>query len=271
MKKYACKYVVLRFAPYSETGEFANVGVLLYSKTHNSFVFKLDVIDIGARVSKFFHINDKKVFKFAMASYQKELAFIQEQVAHHHMTAQEAFEFLVKPRATLLRFSEIRTVITDSIDGTLNSIFGRMVSHSSASQVKNRQKLSSLLRSQLDSLRLERPFRKHKFAKSVFEATYDFIQLNEQGEPLKLIQPIDINGRLTPKEIFGVVDNNEVRLNRMASLGILPKKVLLPFSLNQNRTQEVDAAWSIVKDELSSIGKLVDIHNEAAIEEFAKH
>ena len=271
MKKYACKYVVLRFAPYSDTGEFANVGVLLYSKNHNSFVFKLDMTDVGARVSKFFHIDDKKVFKFAMASYQKELVFIQEQVNHHHMTAQHAFDFLVKPRATLLRFSEVRTVITDSIDDTLNSIFARMVSHSSASQARNRQKLSSLLRSQLDSLCLERPFKQHTFTKSVFEARYDFIQLSEQGEPLKLIQPIEINDRLTPKEIFGVVDNNEVRLNRMASLELLPKKVLLPFSLNENRTDEADEAWSIVKAELSSIGELVDIRNTSVIEEFAKH
>ena len=271
MKKYACKYVVLRFAPYSETGEFANVGVLLYSKSHNFFVFKLDTSDIGARVSRFFHIDDKQVFKFAMASYQKELAFIQEQVAHHHMTAQEAFGFLVKPRATLLRFSEVRTVITDSIDGTLDSIFARMVSHSSSSQTKNRQKLSSLLRSQLNLLRLERPFRQHRFAKSGFEATYNFTQLGEQGEPLKLIQPIELSDRLTPKEIFEVVDGNEVRLNRMASLELLPKKVLLPFSLSENRTKEADEAWSIVKIELSNIGELVDIKNKAAIEKFAKH
>tara|TARA_R110002167_G_scaffold365788_1_gene591426 strand:- start:39 stop:854 length:816 start_codon:yes stop_codon:yes gene_type:complete len=271
MKKYACKYVVLRFAPYSETGEFANVGVLLYSKSYNSFVFKLDTADIGARVSKFFHIDDKQVFKFAMASYQKELAFVQEQVAHHHMTAEEAFDFLVKPRATLLRFSEVRTVITDSIDGTLNSVFARMVSHSSASQVKNRLKLGGILRSQLDSLCLEYPFRRYKFSKSVFEVTYDFTQLSEQGEPLKLIQPIEINDKLTPKEIFEVVGNNEVRLNRMANLDLLPKKVLLPFSLNENRTKEADEAWSIVKEELSLIGELVDIRNKSAIEEFAKH
>lgn len=271
MKKYACKYVVLRFAPYSETGEFANVGVLLYSKSHNLFVFKLDTADIGARVSKFFHIDDKQVFKFAMASYQKELAFVQEQVAHHHMTAQEAFDFLVKPRATLLRFSEVRTVITDSIEGTLNSIFGRMISHSSASQVKSRLKLSNVLRTQLDLLCLEQPFRRHKFSKSVFEVTYDFTQLSEQGEPLKLIQPIEINDKLTANEIFEVVGKNKVRLDRMSDFDLLPERVLLPFSLNGNRTKEADEAWSIVKSELSSIGELVDICNKSAIENFAKH
>ncbi|MGP3372453.1 hypothetical protein ACTVFP_22460, partial [Escherichia coli] len=161
--------------------------------------------------------------------------------------------------------------ITDSIEGTLNSVFARMVSHSSASQVKNRLKLGSILRSQLDSLCLEYPFRRHKFSKSVFEVTYDFTQLSEQGEPLKLIQPIEINDKLTAKEIFEVVGNNEVRLNRMASLDLLPKKVLLPFSLSESRTKEADEAWSIVKSELSNIGELVDIHNKSAIERFAKH
>ncbi|MGM0927683.1 MAG: DUF3037 domain-containing protein [Pseudomonadota bacterium] len=29
MKRIACQYVILRFMPYVETGEFANVGVVM--------------------------------------------------------------------------------------------------------------------------------------------------------------------------------------------------------------------------------------------------
>ena len=271
MKKYVCKYVVLRFAPYSETGEFANVGVLLYSQNHNAFVFKLDTTDLGGRVTKFFHINDKQILKFAMSSYKEELVFMKERVTQHQLTAHDAFELLVKPRATLLRFSEPRTVITDSIDATLNSVFDRMVSHSSASQTRARLKLSGMLRDQLASLRLANPFKRHKFVKSGFETTYDFTQLNDDGNPLKLIQPIELMDRTTPKNIYDVVDRSESRLNRMNNLDLLPQKVLLPFSIEKNRSKEIDEVWSIVKKELQQFGELVDIQDHAAIAHFAQN
>jgi len=29
MKKFACQYAIVRFLPYLETGEFANVGIVM--------------------------------------------------------------------------------------------------------------------------------------------------------------------------------------------------------------------------------------------------
>ncbi len=42
LNKLACRYAILRFLPYTETGEFANVGVVLACPATGYFGFKLE-------------------------------------------------------------------------------------------------------------------------------------------------------------------------------------------------------------------------------------
>jgi hypothetical protein len=53
MKKFACRYAVVQFVPYSETGEFANVGVVLICPETGYFGFQLQTRKY-ARVTAFF-------------------------------------------------------------------------------------------------------------------------------------------------------------------------------------------------------------------------
>ena len=41
MNKFAYRYAIVQFQPYSETGEFANVGVVLVCPETGFFDFKL--------------------------------------------------------------------------------------------------------------------------------------------------------------------------------------------------------------------------------------
>lgn len=53
MKKYACQYKIVRFTPYVETEEFANVGVVLYCPATGVLDYKLAPKRFG-RVTSFF-------------------------------------------------------------------------------------------------------------------------------------------------------------------------------------------------------------------------
>ena len=44
----ACHYAIVRFMPFVETGEFGNVGVVLFSPTARFFGFRL----LGQRISR---------------------------------------------------------------------------------------------------------------------------------------------------------------------------------------------------------------------------
>ncbi|MGB2108952.1 MAG: DUF3037 domain-containing protein, partial [Marinobacter vinifirmus] len=41
MTRFACNYAIVRFMPYVETGEFANVGVLPWIPKQKTLLFKL--------------------------------------------------------------------------------------------------------------------------------------------------------------------------------------------------------------------------------------
>ena len=61
MKKFACQYALLRFRPFVETGEFANVGVVLLAPEARFFGFKLLNKQRHGRITHFFHQLDRKV------------------------------------------------------------------------------------------------------------------------------------------------------------------------------------------------------------------
>ena len=59
MKKIACRYAIIQFMPYTETGEFANVGVVLACPETGYFDFKLQTKRY-ARITAFFNELDAK-------------------------------------------------------------------------------------------------------------------------------------------------------------------------------------------------------------------
>ena len=55
----ACHYAIVRFMPFIETGEFANVGVVMFAPQARYFGFKL-LVNRQARVTNFFEQLDAK-------------------------------------------------------------------------------------------------------------------------------------------------------------------------------------------------------------------
>lgn len=271
MKKTICKYAVVRFAPFNETGEFANVGVLLYSAESNFFDFILGGRKCFSRVNRFFRIIDDSVVEGAIGRYTKELQFLKEEVLQKKITAAQAFEFLVKPRATMLQFSNIRTAFTNSPSEYLSNVFSRTVLQNTESIEKTRNSLKTTLRAQLDALELQNPFRRHKFSKHGFETSLDFTQLKDD-KPRKVIQPLDLSSKVVAKEFYELADKYEAKLSRMSKLGLLPNEVLVTFSLPNKLDDDIERAWLMVRKELIGIGlKVADIDNPNAIEDFAVH
>ncbi|MFP3758365.1 DUF3037 domain-containing protein, partial [Cupriavidus sp. SIMBA_020] len=66
--KHACRYALVRFMPYPETGEFANVGVVVMSPTARFFGYKL--LDRVGRITAFFDELDVTVYKRARDTFR---------------------------------------------------------------------------------------------------------------------------------------------------------------------------------------------------------
>ncbi len=54
MNKQICKYSIIRFQPYAETEEFANIGVVLYAAASKRVEFRLLEAKQHARITHFF-------------------------------------------------------------------------------------------------------------------------------------------------------------------------------------------------------------------------
>src|SRR5690606_13433554 len=77
MTRFACQYAIVRFMPYVETGEFANVGVLLWEPKNRYLGFKLLRRKYG-RITQFFEELEKAVYLRAMGDLENELSRVKQ-------------------------------------------------------------------------------------------------------------------------------------------------------------------------------------------------
>ena len=76
MTRTACQYAIVRFMPYIETGEFANVGILLWAPKTRYLGFKL-LRKKHARITQFFEELDRGLYLKTMANLDAELRRVQ--------------------------------------------------------------------------------------------------------------------------------------------------------------------------------------------------
>ena len=120
--RYACIYSIVRFAPFAETEEFANVGIVLTAPACRRMEYKLASEGLE-RVNHFF--GCAPVFAKALEIAKNELDAVRAMTA----TAQEDqivnhFRFLTEPKESLIRFSAMRSILVDDFDATLEELFG---------------------------------------------------------------------------------------------------------------------------------------------------
>lgn len=72
MKNLACRYAIVHFLPYTETSEFANVGVVLACPATGYFGFRLETRRY-TRFTHFFRDLDKRVYLRSIAALRDEL------------------------------------------------------------------------------------------------------------------------------------------------------------------------------------------------------
>lgn len=119
--KYACLYSIVRFAPFAETEEFANVGIVLSAPAIRRMEYRLASESLE-RVNNFF--GCAPVFAKALEIAKNELDAVRAMTA----TAQEDqivnhFRFLTEPKESLIRFSGMRSILVDDFDATLEELF----------------------------------------------------------------------------------------------------------------------------------------------------
>lgn len=120
-----CVYSIVRFAPFAETEEFANVGIVLSAPAIRRMEYRLAGESLE-RVNHFF--GCAPVFAKALEMAKNELDAVRAMTA----TAQEDqivnhFRFLTEPKESLIRFSAMRSILVDDFDVTLAELFAHYI------------------------------------------------------------------------------------------------------------------------------------------------
>lgn len=140
MSLSACRYAVVQFLPYAETGEFANVGIALLCPEARYFGYRLQPARRTRRITAFFERLDRADYVRALRLFQQELsrvgALLNNEIFPQGKAeaARQLFTALTHPREAMVRFSPVRAVMADSPQQMLDELFGRYVEHDFATR-----------------------------------------------------------------------------------------------------------------------------------------
>lgn len=113
------KYHLVRFRPYIETGEFVNVGVILFIPELSQFTFKILGNSEHQRVTQFFNGLNPEIYFRTLEIIRADLT---------NVTANpKRYETLILPRDDIIQYSSCRVLFLTDPDKTINTLFNELL------------------------------------------------------------------------------------------------------------------------------------------------
>ncbi len=262
----AARYAIVRFLPYAETEEFANVGVLLHAPDAGVFAFRLE--DKWRRVGAFFDMLDRHVFNTARKAFEGELRRVQELVRKSPAWGRQAFDELMRPRESMFRFSPARAVLTEDADATLDALFARYVEHAFATPEYQEALLERSLRTVLRREGLAARYRKAELGIGALRFPVPFAQTGDGGRVLRAVKPL----HLAQDDPVRLLDHGNQWIGRLRHLERLRACPAMLFPVQQPAPEaDNSGAFEEIRQGLEESGAtVVPIADEAAILRFAR-
>lgn len=273
----ACHYAIVRFMPFVETGEFANVGVVMFAPNARYFGFKL-LGNRYARVTNFFEQMDAKVFRASMSTFREELQRIDGMLKQMGTDrrlktldrdgAVRLWGEIIKPRETMLRFSDSRVVLAEEPRAKMLALFEYYVERNFVNREYQEQILERGVRGWLRDAKLLNQFHAGRVGNDEYHAQFPFVA-GPDDKPEKIIKPLNLDYAEASK----IIDHGGqwvVRINALKKRQLLPKQVLFTVNGPVDSTARGKARREVV-DELEEAGVIVAPFNQAQVViDFAK-
>ena len=267
--KNLVRYSVIRFMPFTETQEFANVGIVIHAPQTGSVLFRLANKRFG-RVSQFFDDLDGQLYSNAIEMFTFELKRIQEFAIG--MRGKELAGFMdevTRQREGFLTFSETAALLTsDSLELVLEKLFEQYVGRSFNTKEHRETLLVKSLKKQLDGVT------KYKFTKSKLNADYVSFELPlvaTDNVTTKAIKPLSFYQDKPLK----LIDHGEFWISRVKHLlnsnTLDANDFLFAIDRPEYKDKNLEAAFKSLEDEMNSLGvNVYDASDLRNIEAFAK-
>jgi hypothetical protein len=247
MKKISCQYAIVRFQPFIETGEFANVGIVMIAAKQGFFGFEL-LNTRYKRVTQFFKELDSRVFRAAVQDLKDELNHIDSILKGNNNTefAKNIFNEIVRPRETIIRFSNPRVILVDEPKDTLTELFSFYIERNFVTK-EYQEDLERSMRKLLNGAKIGDRFKEKTITSGLYQATFPFVESRNE-RPFKIIKPLFLAQEKTEKIINQGIQWG-ARILELKRQDILPQKVL--FAVNgPNEDSQRGKAYKIAVERL---------------------
>jgi hypothetical protein len=267
-----CMYAVVRFMPFAETREFANVGVVVIAPKLGLYDFKLAPKTFN-RVTKFFDDLDGVVYKHAIEGFEEELKRIRNYLAHNHVQGKslvDYFKEITRTRESVLHFGEVGTLLTDNINVAVDKLYERLIGRNfTESKEYKEQQMIRVLKSQLTA-KLPSGIR---YTKQNLKADmYDIpVPLATRiNDSYRIIRPLAFE----QPNVLLAMEHGEAWVNRLKKLinfdVVQADKALVAFEKPVHRKQEFMKVYEDVVGEIKNLGALTkDYGDTDSIIQFA--
>lgn len=273
----ACQYAIVRFAPYVETGEFANVGVVMMAPQARFFGFKL-LTRCHGRITKFFEELDAKVFCHAMFELKEELERVHDVLKGHGFDrrlknndiefAKRLFAEVLRTREAIVRFGEPRVVLADDPKETLSELFAHYVERNFVTKEYRETVMEKGVRQLLFKHQLGERFHRTKVGDDQFHVTFPFVELRNE-RAAKIIKPLNLAQDETTK-ILEHGNKWEFRIRKLQERKVFADRVLFAVDGPEEQGKRANAYQEAVEMLQETGVAVLPIQDRAEILEFAR-
>lgn len=258
--KAQCMYAVVRFMPFAETREFANVGVVVIAPKLGLYDFKLAPQKFG-RVTQFFDDLDGVVYKHAIEGLEAELDRVRNYLAHNYVQGKDLVEYfkeVTRTRESVLHFGEIGTLVTDNVNLTVNNLYERLIGRNfTASKEYKEQQMVRILKSQLTSnLPKDVRYTKQNIKAGMFDISMPLV--TKINSNYRIIRPLAFE----QKNVLQAMEHGETWINRLKKLinseVVEANRALFALEKPVNRKLEFMKVYEDVYGEIQSLGAIAE-------------
>lgn len=278
MDKIACQYAIARFAPYVETGEFANVGILMLAPRLGYFGFKLET-RYYRRITRFFEELEPKLYRETLQTLREELQRIRQLLKAHGFDvrkqvndtdfARQIFSEVVRPRESIMRFSEPRVVLADEPEDKLRDLFEFYVERNFITREYKETVLEKKVRTWLGQAQIARCFQRMTVGDDQYHAVFPFVETVD-NRPVKIIKPLHL-AQDRPNKITDHGGTWLFRLNELRRRDKLPERVLFAVAGPGHADARRYQAFEEIAGRLAEAGvEVTDYGNRERVIEFAR-
>lgn len=216
MNRTACQYAIVRFAPFVETGEFANVGIVLLAADHAYFGFELETRR-HKRITQFFDDMDSRLYRQSIKELRVELARVQALIKRRDSAfgpdagVTALFEELIRPRESIVRFSDPRVVLAENPEKKLKTLHEYYVHRSFATPEHRETVLARGIGRWLKEVHASARFAPARLGNDEFETPeLPFVERRD-GRAFKVMKPLNLD-QSTPSAILEHANRWQFRL-----------------------------------------------------------